>query len=146
MKIAVKNFEEITTKELYNILQLRAAVFVVEQNCAYQDLDGKDEKALHIIGSKNGDIVAYTRIFAPGDYTDKACIGRVVVKKDQRAFGYGKDIMIASIDAIRNSFKTSEICLSAQSYLTKFYKELGFSQVGEEYLEDGIPHIMMEKN
>lgn len=146
MKIAVKTFEEIKTKELYNILQLRAAVFVVEQNCAYQDLDGKDEKALHIIGSKNGDIVAYTRIFAPGDYTDKACIGRVVVKKNQRAFGYGKDIMIASIDAIRNTFKTSEICLSAQSYLTKFYKELGFSQVGEEYLEDGIPHIMMEKN
>lgn len=144
MKVTTKNFEEITAEELYKILQLRAAVFVVEQDCAYQDLDGKDQKALHIIGTKNDEIVAYTRVFAAGDYMKKVCIGRVVVKQDQRTYGYGKEIMIASMEAIKNKFKTTEICLSAQTYLIKFYNDLGFVRVGEEYLEDGIPHIMME--
>lgn len=145
MKIAVKNFEEISTEELYKILQLRSAVFVVEQDCVYQDLDGKDQKALHIIGTKKDEVVACTRVFAAGDLMEKASIGRVVVKKDQRTFGYGKEIMIASIEAIQEHFNTSEIQLSAQTYLRKFYKDMGFKAIGEEYLEDGIAHIMMVK-
>lgn len=146
MQIAVKSFEEIATEEIYKILQLRVAVFVVEQQCVYQDIDGKDQNALHVIGSWNDEVVAYTRVFAGGDYLEYPSIGRVVVHKDHRTFGYGKAIMNASIEAIKENFNTSNIQLSAQTYLRKFYHDLGFKEIGEEYLEDGIPHIMMEKN
>ena len=143
LEIKVKNFYELTTIELYDLLQIRSEVFVVEQNCVYQDLDGKDQKALHIIGYKNNKVLAYTRVFEPGVYFDKASIGRVVVKKDQRQYKYGYEIMKASINAIEERFKTTGIRLSAQSYLIKFYNNLEFREVGEEYLEDGIPHITM---
>jgi len=146
LEIKVKNFYELTTIELYDLLQIRSEVFVVEQNCVYQDLDGKDQKALHIIGYKNNKVLAYTRVFEPGVYFDKASIGRVVVKKDQRQYKYGYEIMKASINAIEERFKTTGIRLSAQSYLIKFYNNLEFREVGEEYLEDGIPHIYMIKN
>lgn len=146
LKIETKTFQELTTKELYDLLQLRSEVFVVEQDCVYQDLDGKDEKALHVIGTKNNKIVAYTRAFKPGDYFDKASIGRVVVSKDERQHNYGYDIMEASIKTIKDYFNESNIKLSAQTYLKKFYTNLGFTAVGEEYLEDGIPHVVMIKN
>ena len=145
MKIEVKKFEEITTKELYELLRLRAAVFVVEQNCAYQDLDGKDDKALHILGIHKQELVAYARVFPGGSYMDKASIGRVLVKQNFRTFGFGRSIMSASLKAIEEHYNTSAVQLSAQSYLKKFYNELGFIEVGEGYLEDGIPHILMEK-
>ena len=145
MQIIVKNFGELSLDELYEILQLRSAVFVVEQDCVYQDLDGKDKKALHVMGVKEGEIVAYTRIFAAGDYMEKASIGRVIVKQNHRAFGYGKVILEASINAIEANFKTKTIALSAQTYLRKFYGDLGFKATGSEYLEDGIPHIKMVK-
>ncbi len=142
---AVKTFNELTAQELYNLLQLRSEVFVVEQDCVYQDIDGKDQKALHVLGIKNNKIVAYTRVFKPGDYFAEASIGRVVVKEKERAFKYGYDVMNASIDAIKTNFNESIIKISAQTYLRKFYNNLGFTQVGEEYLEDGIPHIGMIK-
>lgn len=145
MHIQTKSFQDLTTQELYQILQLRSEVFVVEQDCVYQDMDGKDFKALHIIGSTNNEIIAYTRIFGPGDYMDQACIGRVVVKKSARKGGYGKVIMEASIKAVSDNFRTSTIHISAQTYLQKFYKELGFNPVGEIYMEDDIPHILMIK-
>lgn len=145
MKVSVKTFEELSKKELYELLQLRAEVFVVEQNCVYQDLDGKDQKALHVIGSKKDQIVAYTRIFKPGDYFKEASIGRVVVKNDERKYGYGQDIMKTSINVVEEHFGETLIHLSAQTYLKKFYNSLGFEQVGEGYLEDGIPHIGMLK-
>jgi ElaA protein len=145
LKIETKTFQELTTKDLYDLLQLRSEVFVVEQNCVYQDLDGKDEKALHVIGTKNNKIIAYTRVFKPGDYFDKASIGRVVVSKDERQHKYGYDIMEASIKTIKDNFNESSIKLSAQTYLKKFYTNLGFTAVGEEYLEDGIPHVIMIK-
>lgn len=145
MKIQTKSFQELTTQELYQILQLRSEVFVVEQDCVYQDMDGKDFKALHLIGSRNNEILAYTRIFGPGDYMDQPCIGRVVVKKSARKEGYGKVIMEASIKAVKEKFNTTTIHISAQTYLQKFYKELGFNPVGEIYLEDDIPHILMIK-
>jgi len=139
----VKRFEEIEALELYKILRLRAEVFVVEQDCVYQDIDNKDQKALHVIGYKNDQIVAYTRLFKGGDYFENASIGRVVVSQKERQFGYGHDLIKASIEAIEKHFKTTEIKISAQTYLKKFYESHGFSQIGEEYLEDGIPHIAM---
>ncbi|MDC6387849.1 GNAT family N-acetyltransferase [Maribacter sp. PR1] len=145
MHIEVKKFKELTVHELYGLLQLRSEVFVVEQDCVYQDLDGKDKKAIHVIGKKNNVIVAYTRIFSPGDYFKEASIGRVVVKKSERQYGYGKVIMRASIKAVEEQLNTTKIRLSAQTYLLKFYNSLGFTTEGEGYLEDGIPHISMIK-
>ncbi len=139
----VKKFNEITTSELYEILQLRSEVFVVEQDCVYQDLDGKDQKALHVIGEKEGEIIAYTRLFNSGQYFDTPSIGRVVVKDTQRKYGYGHDLIKASIQAIVDNYKERKITISAQTYLKKFYESHEFVKVGEEYLEDGIPHIRM---
>jgi len=145
MNIKTKSFDELSNIELYHILQLRTEVFVVEQNCVYQDMDGKDIKALHVICTKENEVIAYTRIFKPGDYMDHASIGRVVVKKSMREGGYGKEIMLASIKAIKDIFKATTIHLSAQTYLQKFYDELGFTAIGETYLEDDIPHVLMIK-
>ncbi len=146
INIFVKEFSQLSTKQLYDILQLRSEVFVVEQNCVYQDLDGKDLNALHILGYKNKKVVAYTRAFKPNDYFENASIGRVVVSKDQRKHNYGNDIMKASIKAIEEHFDETKIILSAQTYLKHFYNSLGFKETGKEYLEDGIPHIKMIKN
>jgi ElaA protein len=145
MDFIAKYFSELNTTELYEILQLRSEVFVVEQDCVYQDIDFKDQKSLHIIGYKNSKIVAYTRIFKPGDYFDNASIGRVLVVALERKYGFGHDLMKASITAINTHFKVTEITISAQKYLKKFYETHQFTQVGEEYLEDGIPHIRMDR-
>ncbi len=146
LKIQVKTFEQLTKLELYYLLQLRSEVFVVEQDCVYQDLDGKDEKSIHVLGFKNEKIIAYTRIFKPGDYFEEASIGRVVVAKDERKHKYGYDIMKASIETIKTQFNTDKIKISAQCYLNKFYTNLGFKSIGETYLEDGIPHVAMIKD
>ncbi|APG65809.1 GNAT family N-acetyltransferase [Tenacibaculum todarodis] len=146
MKFTVKNFTELTINELYAILQLRSEVFVVEQDCVYQDIDYKDQKSLHILGFKNDKIVAYTRIFKPGDYFDNSSIGRVVVAAEERKYGYGHHLMKASIEAVNTYFKVEEITISAQLYLKNFYETHGFKQIGEQYLEDGIPHIRMDLN
>ena len=137
-------FEEFTVKELYETLQLRSEVFVVEQDCVYQDIDFKDQKALHVLGYKNDKLVAYTRIFKSGDYFNEAAsIGRVVVQEDERKYGYGHDLIKESILSIKKHFNTSDIHISAQTYLEKFYNSHGFIKSGEDYLEDGIPHIKM---
>jgi len=141
--ISVKYFDELDTTELYNILQLRSEIFVVEQDCVYQDLDGKDQHALHVIGTKNNKAVAYTRIFKSGDYFNVASIGRVIVAKEERRYGYGKVIMEASIEAVKKKLGETSIKISAQTYLKGFYNSLGFKEVGDGYLEDGIPHIAM---
>ncbi|WP_299059247.1 GNAT family N-acetyltransferase [uncultured Polaribacter sp.] len=146
MEFKIKSFFELTTLELYNILQLRSEVFVVEQDCVYQDIDFKDQKALHVFGVKNDKIIAYTRIFKPADYFEKASIGRVVVVASERKYGLGNDLMIASIHAVKTHFKVDKITVSAQKYLKKFYETHQFIQVGAEYLEDGIPHIRMHRN
>jgi ElaA protein len=146
LEIKVKSFEALTKQELYDLLQLRTEVFVVEQDCVYQDIDQKDQKALHVLGIKNEKIIAYTRIFKPGDYFNESSIGRVVVAKHERAFKYGYAIMEASIKAIKDYYQTDLIKISAQCYLKKFYTNIGFKAIGEEYLEDDIPHIAMIKN
>jgi len=146
IKTVTKTFAQLTIQELYDILQLRSQVFVVEQDCVYQDLDGKDQKALHVIGFKDEKVVAYTRIFKPGFYFEEASIGRVVVAQNQRKYKYGYTIMEASIAAIKEAYNETTIKISAQCYLKKFYNNLGFTEIGAEYLEDGIPHIAMLKN
>lgn len=145
MRIEIKKFNELDIQELYDVLQLRSEVFVVEQDCVYQDMDDKDQLALHIMGYKNNKIVAYTRVFKPGDYFKEASIGRVVVRRSERKYGYGLEIMRASIETIHTNFGIVPIHISAQKYLTKFYNSLGFAMIGEEYLEDGIPHVGMVK-
>ena len=146
MNFTVKTFQELTTSELYELLQLRSEVFVVEQDCVYQDIDGKDKKALHVIGIKEGKIVAYTRLFNSGDYFETPSIGRVVVKDTERKYGYGHDLIKVSINAIVDNYNTSKITISAQTYLKKFYESHEFIKVGDEYLEDGIPHIKMVRS
>jgi len=146
MEINTYNFSSLNTDQLYRLLQLRSEVFVVEQDCVYQDIDGKDKKALHVLGTVEGNIVAYTRVFKPGDYLEKAAIGRVVVASDFRKRDFGQAIMQASIAAVENHFNTTAIGLSAQTYLLNFYNDLGFYALGETYLEDGIPHIYMERS
>ena len=146
LEISVKTFDQLSLDELYYVLQLRSEVFVFEQNCVYQDIDGKDQKALHVIGKKDNSIIAYTRIFKSGDYFKEASIGRVVISEKHRHLKYGHQLMIASISAIEDSFLTKEIKISAQKYLENFYNNLGFKTIGDPYLEDGIPHIAMVKD
>jgi ElaA protein len=145
MNFITKKFSELNTTELYEILQLRSEVFVVEQDCVYQDIDFKDQKALHVFSRKNNKIITYTRIFKPGDYFDKASIGRVLVVDSERKYGFGHDLMKASINAIDYFYRVTEITISAQKYLKKFYETHKFTQIGDEYLEDGIPHIRMDR-
>lgn len=146
IKFEVKRFDELSIKELYKILHLRAEIFVVEQDCVYQDIDNKDQKAIHVIGYKDEDIVAYTRLFDARDYYENASFGRVLVSEKERKYGYGHDLIKVSIKAIETNFKTKKIKISAQKYLKKFYESHGFIKLGEEYLEDGIPHIAMIKS
>ena len=141
----IKRFNELSTEELYKLLQLRSEVFVVEQNCVYQDIDGKDTKALHVLGFYENEIVAYTRLFDKGYYFNEASIGRVVVSQKVRAKNFGHDLMKVSIEAIEKEFKTSNITISAQEYLKKFYETHNFEQTSEMYLEDDIPHIEMKR-
>lgn len=145
MKIVLKHFHELTIQELYNILQLRSEVFVVEQNCIYQDIDGKDQKAVHIFIKENKDVLAYSRIFDEGEYFENPSIGRVVVKKEKRRTELGKKIMVEGAKYIKETFTNKKIEISAQKYLKDFYEDLGYVFTGNEYLEDGIPHIRMIK-
>jgi len=143
----VKKYQELTTTELYEILQIRTKIFVVEQDCVYQDIDGKDEKALHVFGIKNNKIVAYTRVFKKGDYyKEGASLGRVLVVASERTHGYGHQLLQLSIQVIQQEFNTQKIVISAQKYLLAFYESHGFIKQGYEYLEDGIPHFEMVKN
>ena len=135
----VKEWAELSTSEVENIFSLRSEVFVVEQDCVYQDIDGKDQKAKHVLGKKENDIVAYARIFKPGDYFKEASFGRAVVKKTERGKGVGDELVKKCLENITEE----EIKISAQSYLKGFYSSHGFLAEGDEYLEDGIPHLAM---
>jgi ElaA protein len=139
----LKPFDELTAKELYNILKLRNEVFIVEQNCPYQDLDDKDLYAFHLMGLKDNKLLAYSRLLAPGISYSESSIGRVVSSPASRKTGMGKKLMKESILQIRNLFQTDVIRIGAQLYLKKFYESFGFIQDGETYLEDNIPHIIM---
>lgn len=139
-----KFFTDLSNFELYKILQLRSEVFIVEQNCAYQDLDNKDLKAYHYSGWENGNIIAYTRLFPIGvSYEDAASIGRVVTAKSVRGKNIGKQLMKNSIDEIYHLFGEVPIRISAQRYLKNFYESFSFIQKSGVYMEDGIEHISM---
>ncbi len=141
----IKSFENLSVSELYDILRLRSAIFVVEQDCVYLDLDGKDKLALHLFGEFEGVIVAYSRLFKPGITFDNASIGRVVVDANYRDRKWGHDLMREAIAGIKNHFGESKITIGAQLYLKKFYESHGFVQTSEMYLEDDIPHIEMKR-
>ena len=139
-----KYFSDLSNFELYKILQLRSEVFVVEQNCAYQDLDDKDLKAYHYSGWENENIVAYTRLLAKGiSYEDAASIGRVVTARSVRGKNVGKELMNNSIKEIYRLFGKVPIRISAQLYLKRFYESFSFVQKSDVYMEDGIEHISM---
>ncbi|MBZ4044610.1 GNAT family N-acetyltransferase [Flavobacterium hibisci] len=146
LKWKIKPFEALTVHELYDLLKLRSEIFVVEQNCVYLDIDGKDKKALHLIGEYDSKIVAYVRLFDAGISFDNASIGRVVVDADYRDRKWGHDLMREAIAAIKSNFGKDKITIGAQLYLKKFYESHGFVQTSEMYLEDDIPHIEMQLN
>jgi ElaA protein len=143
MKFEFKHFSELTNGELYDILRLRSEIFVVEQNCVYNDLDGHDKEAVHQFLKKNDEIVAYSRLLKPGSRFNDYSIGRVVVKGTERGTGLGIEMMKAAKQYILKEYKADKIKISAQKYLQKFYEDIGFVVVSEEYLEDGIPHFGM---
>jgi len=141
----IKPFEALTVHELYDILKLRSEIFVVEQNCVYLDIDGKDKKALHLLGVHDDKIVAYARLFDAGISFDNASIGRVVVDANYRDKKWGHDLMREAIQGIKENFGKDEITIGAQLYLKKFYESHGFVPISEMYLEDDIPHIDMTR-
>lgn len=144
MIFKLKPFEELTVLELYKILQLRSEVFVIEQNCVYQDIDDKDTQGYHLLGFIDNQLAACARILPKGiSYTDYCSIGRVCTKQKHRKLGLGKKLMQHSIDNCQKLYPNTKIKISAQSYLLEFYTELGFEAIGEEYLEDDIPHKAM---
>lgn len=143
MKWVLKKFEELTSQELYAIMQLRNEVFVVEQNCVYQDADNKDQSSYHFMGWRNDILVAYTRILPPGIAYTHPSIGRVVTSPAARGGGIGRELMQQSITQANKLFDNSPIKIGAQLYLQKFYTRLGFQKTSDVYLEDGIEHIEM---
>lgn len=141
-----KKFDELSVTELYIILRLRAEVFVVEQNCPYLDIDNKDQYCHHLMGWKDDQLVAYTRLVPPGiSYDEYPSIGRVVTSPAARRGGFGRMLMEKSIEEIISLYGETPIRIGAQLYLKDFYTSLGFITSSEIYLEDGIEHIEMTK-
>lgn len=138
-----KKFDDLTPHELYAILQLRNEVFVVEQNCVFQDADDKDQSSFHLMGWKNDKLIAYTRLVPPTIAYEESSIGRVVTSPSLRKTGIGTELMERSIKKLKELFGNDPIKLGAQLYLKKFYESFGFKQSSEVYLEDGIEHIEM---
>lgn len=137
-------FDSLTLPELYALLQLRSEVFVVEQTCAFQDIDGQDQAATHLLGhTETGELTAYARLFQAGIVYPEASIGRVVVSPGFRRYGLGRELLQQAIGAVEQLFGPQPIQIGAQLYLREFYESFGFWQTGDGYLEDGIPHIHM---
>ena len=139
----LKPFEDLTTGELYALLRLRTEVFVVEQNCVFQDMDNKDQGSHHLMGWQNGLLAAYTRLIPAGIAYEEPSIGRVVTSPAARGRGLGKLLMEKSIEELKGLYGKTPIKIGAQLYLKLFYESLGFRQTGEIYIEDGIDHILM---
>lgn len=142
MDYHVKKFSELTTKELFDIAKLRIKVFVVEQNCAYQELDELDEQAWHTWLQEDNEIVGYTRIIDKGE---TVTFGRVLVNPDYRRKNLGKKLLEETLNVIAGNYPDRPIIISAQAHLTEFYGAFGFKQTSDIYLEDDIPHVQMRK-
>lgn len=141
MELVVRRFGDLTTRELYDLLQARVSVFVVEQNCPYQELDGKDLFSHHVFYRENGRIQAYLRVVEANEGCDRVSIGRVLTLR--RGSGLGRDIMVQGIRVAREELGADSVSIEAQSYAKGFYEQLGFAQISDEFLEDGIPHVKM---
>lgn len=141
MDVVVKKFEELSTEELYEIMKLRSAVFVVEQNCVYQDLDDLDKHAYHVYLKDDGKMVAYLRVLDKGKRLKEVSVGRVISLK--RGKGIGLTLMQEGLRVAKECFGAETVMVGAQVQAKGFYEKAGFQQVSEEYLEDGIPHIYM---
>ena len=141
METVIKSFNDLSLDELYEILRARAEVFVVEQNCAYQDLDEVDKEAYHVCLRENGKIVAYLRVIDKGKRLDEVSLGRVITLK--RRCGYGTKVMKIGIEVAKEKFGAKKIKIGAQAWAKPFYEQVGFRQISDEYMEDGIPHIYM---
>lgn len=141
MELVVKRFEELSVGELYDILKIRVEVFVVEQQCIYQELDEKDKQSYHVFYKENGKIQAYLRVIDKGVSFDEVSIGRVISVK--RRCGIGSKLLAQGIKVAKERMNATSIRIEAQTYARKLYEKQGFIQVSEEFLEDGIPHIEM---
>ena len=141
MELIVKRFEELTAEELYEILKIRVSVFVVEQNCPYQEIDDRDKQSFHVYMEDDDGIQAYLRVVDRGVSFDEVSIGRVIAVK--RRCGIGSRILSEGIKVAKNKLKATTIKIEAQSYAKGLYERQGFNQVSEEFLEDGIPHVLM---
>ena len=139
MNLHIKTFEQLSSTELYEILKARSAVFVVEQTCPYQDIDGGDYESLHVYLEEEGKILAYLRCYEQDEHTVR--IGRVLTM--ERGKGLGRPLMEAGIQAVREHYKANSVYIEAQCYAIGFYNKFGFEVCGEEFLEDGIPHVPM---
>jgi ElaA protein len=146
IKPSFKHFSELTADELHDILQLRSEVFVVEQNCVYQDLDGKDKSAIHMVWRDNNQrMIGTCRVLPPGLSYQEVSIGRIVTSSAFRGKGFGHQLMQEVLHFVQIKFEHPNIRISAQSHLEGFYQVHGFESTGKEYLEDGIPHKEMVK-
>jgi ElaA protein len=143
LRFVTKKFEELSTEELYDILRLRQEVFIVEQNCAYLDADGKDFSSLHVLGFAEDELVAYCRLVMPGISYSEVSIGRVISAAKHRGRKFGIALMHYALSEIQSIFGPVPVRIGAQSYLKKFYESFGFRDLNEPYLEDGIPHLIM---
>ncbi len=141
MKLVIKRFEELTTEELYRILKVRFEVFIVEQDCIYPEIDGKDQHSYHVYLEDETGIKAYLRVVDRGISHEEVSIGRVLTT--ERGIGLGNRILSEGIRVARDRLKADRIAIEAQSYAREFYEKFGFRQSSEEYVEDGIPHMQM---
>lgn len=141
MELKIKHFSELSAQELFAIYKLRVSVFVVEQNCPYQEVDDADEHAYHVWFEDEDGIEAYLRVVEPGVVFPECAIGRVIAVK--RRCGLGTKIVSAGLRAAQERYGAEAVCIEAQTYARKLYEGLGFVQTSEEFLEDGIPHIGM---
>ncbi len=141
LKLHKKTFQELTTEVLYELLRVRSEVFVVEQNCVYQDMDGDDQKAIHLWLTVEEKVVALARVCPAGTHMKEISIGRVITT--ERGKGYGKQMMLYAIDAAIEHFDAKLIDIEAQEYAKGFYESVGFRQSSEPFMLDGIPHIKM---
>ena len=146
MKWSLKTFQSLTNNELYTILKARIDVFVVEQECAYEEIDNYDQESMHYFLTIDNQVAAYVRILPSNTKYKEVSIGRVLVTKNHRQNGYAKLIMRKAIQFITEEWQENDIKIQAQAYLHKFYSELGFEQISEIYLDDDIPHIDMKWN
>lgn len=144
MEIYIKRFEELSSEELYEIIKIRVAIFCLEQNCLYQDLDDKDKKAYHVYIKENDKIKAYLRVLDKGISFDEISIGRVLTT--ERGVGFGNIILKEGIRVAKEKINADKIKIEAQSYAKGYYEKFGFKQISDEFLEDGIPHIKMILN